>query len=338
MRTLIRARHVLGFERDGTTCCTEMQKSFTKKTALCTSGTAGVEPPTEDSDAGNALVAPGFIDLDVGVPDHALAHWASQDVRKGHQWLSRTSGAGVTTSSPWRSVSSFANTLSSSCCATASRRVCQSRPKRLVWADAGRIRGHGQRLADSACERTLARATGGVNVVRDDGTRDVMWDPSEGERSLGRCPAISGVPGATNRRLSCGPPCYHVVVPRHSEISKVTAVAAEQVSRSGCTACRTPLRWRSSGVSTGARSWSCSSRQGCYPVSCCCRTAPIWGKGKPRDSARLFREAEPAGRGRSIHRPLSFDFDPARGRSNSFDRYRAAGVNMALGSDSYPPD
>jgi cytosine/adenosine deaminase-related metal-dependent hydrolase len=300
-------------------------------------------PVDRTIDAGEAIVSPGFIDLDALADiDHALIDsWHGPETRDGLEWsedyfhhrrrdvfppdevafkrefaLSQLIRNGITTAMP---ISAETHNL---------------------WAET---------YDDMAATVAIAARLGirlyvgpayrsGVNVTRTDGTRDVLWNEPLGREGLADAIRFFRDFDGSHGGLihGCLLPCrIETVTP---ELMRATAAAAAELDclvRLHCLQGNVELmllrKWYGKGPIEVLDEAGLLGSRLLIPHA-------IYIGGHSRSPAapadELGRLAE---RGVTvIHCPMtSFRYGTAL---ESFDRYRRAGINIALGTDSFPPD
>ena len=300
-------------------------------------------PVDRTIEAGEAIVSPGFIDLDALADiDHALIDsWHGPETATGLEWsadyfnhrrrdvfppaevafkrefaLSQLIRNGITTAMPI------------------------SAETHNVWAETYDDMAETVAIASRLGIRLYAGPAyrSGVNVTRDDGSRDVLWNEPLGAEGLADAIRfVRDFDGAHEGLIrGCLLPCRIETVTR--DLMRATAEAAESLdclvrlhSLQGEVELallqkwygKTPLEVLDEAGLLGPR---LLIPHGMYVGGHSRNPAPPKGEVK--------RIAE---RGVTvIHCPMtSFRYGVAL---ESFDRYRAAGVNIALGTDSFPPD
>ncbi|MCA4134973.1 chlorohydrolase family protein [Arthrobacter sp. M4] len=342
MRTALHARYVVGF--DGADHVLHHDASVVYEDDRIIHVGPGWDGPTDhEMDLGNALLAPGFIDLDALADiDHALLDsWASHETALGLQWSERYFAEGrkdVFTLAERRLIREFALAQLAlhgvTTCMPIASEVHSS------WAetfdDAVVIADAAQRIGIRAYIGPSFRA--GVNVARVDGRRDVLWDEGEGDAGLADAARFLDYAESLDHPLIRGAllPCrIETLTP---ELMRGIAKAAKEHD--------VPVRLH---AMQGRLELELLGRQhGSSPLQLieesgllgCQLLVPhaIFGSGdgehaSPGDAElAVLAEAGVA----VVHCPLtSLHYGMVL---RSFDRYRDAGVRIAMGTDSFPPD
>ncbi|MEV3978070.1 amidohydrolase family protein [Nonomuraea sp. NPDC049758] len=336
MSTLIRASFVIGFDGEDHVIHRDACVVYDGDRIVHV-GRSWEGPVEEVIDAGEAIVGPGFIDLDALADiDHAVLdtwHADSSGLNWSHDYavnrrravfgledtlfmreyaLTQLIRNGVTTAMPIAAETHSA------------------------WAEsyeelagvveiAGRL---GLRMYLGPSYRS------GVPVLRADGGRDVHWDPGLGERGLADAVRfVRDVDGAHDGRIRGALlPCRIETVTL--DLLRATAQAAEELDclvRLHCMQGLTELRL--------LREWydrhplDVLAEVGLLGPRLLVPHALYLGDPGTPFEGSPDRLAALAG---IVHCPLTFVRygDALR----DFDRYRAAGVTVALGTDSFPPD
>jgi cytosine/adenosine deaminase-related metal-dependent hydrolase len=349
VRTALHARYVVGF--DGADHVLHHDASVVYEDDRIIHVGPGWDGPTDhEMNLGDALLAPGFIDLDALADiDHAiLDSWASPETAAGLQWseeyftgrrrdvftlderrvirqyaLAQLALHGITTCMPIASEahSSWAETFDDA----------------VAIVDAARQLGLRAYVGPSF--------RSGVNVSRSDGQRDILWDETKGEAGLADALRFLDYAEALDDDLIQGAllPCrVETLTP---ELMRSVAKAARERD--------VPVRLhamqgklelalldRHQGALLG-RHW-CASPLRLIEESGllgCRLLVPhaLFGAGGEDASPTDAELAVLADAGVAVvHCPLtSLRYGMVL---RSFDRYRDAGVRLALGTDSFPPD
>ncbi|GAA2412290.1 amidohydrolase family protein [Nonomuraea africana] len=333
--TVVRASYVIGFDgadhvvhRDG--CVVYSGDSIVHV------GPSYEGPADEVIDAGEAIVGPGFIDLDaLSDIDHALIDtWhASSD---GLTWSAEYAAGRRAAVFPLEEtlfMREYALTqLIRNGITTAMPIAAETHS---AWAEsyeefagiaeiAGRL---GLRMYLGPSYRS------GVPVMRD-GARDVHWEPELGEKGLAEAVRfVRDFDGAYDGRLRGALlPCRIETVTL--DLMRATARAAEELDclvrlhcMQGLTELRLLREWYGRHPLDVLESVGLLGPRLLIPHALYLGTPDAPFEGSPDRLAAL------AG---IVHCPLTtVRYGDAL---QDFDRYRAAGVNVALGTDSFPPD
>jgi cytosine/adenosine deaminase-related metal-dependent hydrolase len=341
-RTLIRGRFVIGFDGDDHVIVRDGSVVY-EGDRIVHVGHGYAAPVDETIDVGDGIVAPGFIDLDALADiDHAIIDtWQPRSLALGLQWseeyardrrrdvFSREDEAfqrqyalvqlllnGITTAMPIAAEThkGWAETLEQ-------------------VADMAQAAGElGIRMYMGPSYRS------GVNVVRADGTRDVHWDEPLGERGLAEAVEfVRRFDGAFSGRIrgSLLPCRIETVTPAllretrrwSDELGCLVRIHAAQ----GADERRFIRRWHDRAPIEFLDDLGFLGPRVSIPHAIFIRGSSLLPDDGPDELAILARTATTV-----IHCPLT---SIRHGRIlESFDRYRAAGVNVALGTDTFPPD
>ncbi|MEZ4510605.1 MAG: chlorohydrolase family protein [Chloroflexota bacterium] len=293
-------------------------------------------------DAGLAMICPGFIDLDALADiDHAILDtWVSPAISLGLQWsadyfrnhrhdlfsreeeafkhryaLSQLALNGVTTFMP------IAGEQYKAWCETYDE-----------FADVATIVDElGLRAYLGLSYRS------GVNVVHQDGSRDVLWNEAEGERGLrDAIRFVQTFDGAANGRIiGCLLPARIETVTL--DLLRQTKIAAEELNclirlhcLQGETEGRFLQQWYGKTAVQLLQELDLLRPQVLIPH------AMFLNKERPDPQSLSELEVFAKSGASVIHCPLVFA--RAGQALHSFRRYQAAGINLAMGSDTFPPD
>lgn len=331
MSTLVKASYVIGFDgadhvihRDGCVVYAGDTIQYVGKYREM--------PVDEVIDAGDAVVGPGFIDLDALADiDHAILDaWnASSD---GLTWSSDYARHRRTAVFPLEEtlfMREYALTqLIRNGITTAMPIAAETHS---AWAESyAELAG----MAEIAGRLGLRMYLGpsyrsGVPVVREDGGRDVLWEPELGERGLADAIRfVKDFDGAHDGRIRGALlPCR--IETLTLDLMRATARAAEELDclvRLHCLQGRTELRLL--GEWYGKR-----------PLRVLAETGLLGDRLIIPHAIYIDGDdelAQLAGIAGIAHCPLTMVRYGAA--LEDFDRYRAAGVTIALGTDSFPPD
>jgi len=294
-------------------------------------------------DAGNAIVGPGFIDLDALADiDHALIDcWQTPANILRLQWSEdyfhhRRRDVLPPAERDVKREFAFCQLLRNGI-TTAMSIAAETHS---AWAET-----YDEMAAAAAIARRLGLRTYlgpsyrcGVNVARADGGRDVLWDEAEGQRGFTEAVRFARDFSQSDDDLvrACLLPCRLETL--SLDIMRATAAAARQL---GC-----PVRVHC--LQGTLELQLLQEQHGRTPVELLADTGlldthlliahGIYIGGHSRNPRPYAGELETlAGAGVSVvHCPMtSLRFGSVL---ESFDRYRRAGVTLALGTDSYPPD
>ena len=329
---ILRARYVLG-HADGDHVLINDGEVGHKNGAITY---VGPRRAGDADDLGNALLLPGFVDLDAVTDlDHAiLDSWAEEDLRAGYQWspdyVARRRD--VFTRAERATIREFGLVQLllhgiTTCLPIAAETHSAWAETREDLRDMAAI---AQRLGVRAYLGPSYRA--GVPVA-EGAARGVIWDEAEGERGLAEAVGflddvdVLGDPLIRGALLPCR------IETMTTELLAATAKAAADRA--------VPVRIH---ALQGAHERTLLGR---LPVAMLCEAGLLDGHllvphglfldDGPRTPPSTESLAELAAAGVAIvHCPLT----SARygGVLNSFDRYRRAGITLALGTDSFPPD
>ncbi|MEV0583661.1 amidohydrolase family protein [Nonomuraea sp. NPDC050310] len=331
MSTLIKASHVVGFDGTDHVIHRDGCVVYSGDTVVHAGGPYD-GPVDEVIDAGLALVGPGFIDLDALADiDHAILDtWHGPGTAGGLAWSEDYFARRHAVFPPHDTLFMREYALTQLIRNGITTAMPIAAETHSAWAEsyeefagvaeiAGRL---GLRMYLGPSYRS------GVPVLRADGSRDVLWEPELGERGLADAIRFArDFDGAHDGRLR------GVLLPCRIEtltpgLLRATAEAAAELDclvRLHCMQGETELallsRW-----------------YGKHPLEVL-EEAGLLG---PRLIVPHARYLDPGQVGRLAalagiaHCPLtSVRYGDAL---HDFDAYRAAGVNVALGTDSFPPD
>ncbi|MDR3081891.1 MAG: amidohydrolase family protein [Streptomyces sp.] len=342
MRTLVTARHVVGHDpaTDDHVLIRDGQVVYEGSRIVHVGH--GYDPAEADEviDAGDALVGPGFIDLDALADiDHAILDtWHADD--RGLEWSQRYVDEGtedVFDAGDRAFVREYAlGQLLRNGITTAMPIAAETHS---AWAETYDDLAS---TADSAARLGLRMYLGpsyrsGVPVVTPDGDRDMRWRPEEGEAGLRDAVRFvrdfDGAHGDLIRGALL--PCrIETLTP---DLMRATAHAAEDLD------CLVRLHCLQ-GTGELAR---LAREHGATPLELLRRTGLLG----PR---LLIPHAIYIGGHSEVEAPYAGELDDLAtvagivhcphtmvrygAALEDFDRYRAAGVTIALGTDSFPPD
>jgi 8-oxoguanine deaminase len=342
MITKLTAKHIIGF-KDGDHALYRDAELVYENDRIVFVGHGYDGPVGRTIDAGDAIVSPGFIDLDALADiDHALIDaWHGPDTVDGLQWSEdylRNRRHEVFPPEDVAFKREFALT----------QLIRNGITTGMVIA-AETHNAWGETYEDMASTADIAGRLGlrmylgpayrsGINVAKADGTRDVIWDETEGEKGLADAIRfVQDFDGAHDGRITgCLLPCRIETVTL--DIMRKTAEAAEQLDcliRIHCLQGKTELRlldeWYGKAPIDVLEEVGLLGPRLLSPHG-------VFIGGHSRNPAPYAGEIERlAAAGVSIvHCPMtSLRYGTML---ESFDRYRDAGVNICLGTDSYPPD
>lgn len=342
MRTQISARYVLG-HRDGRHVLLRDASVVYEGDRIVYVGTGDPGPVDERIDAGEALLMPGLIDLDALCDiDHLLIDsWASPDTALGLQWSEdyfRNRRQHVFTAAERAAVREYALVQLALHGVTTYMPIASE--VHSVWAETAEdliaLAETGSRLGLRGYVGPTFRS--GVNVVGADGERTILFDEAEGEHGLAQAAAFLDWAEARRDPLVTGTllPCRietlttdlmravaelsadrDVLVRIHALQGLVERQLIEEAH--GCTPLELLDRVGLLGPRTLIPHVTFTDR---HPL--------VYGEDRG-DVARLVAAGISV-----IHCPLtSFRYGDVL---RSFRTYREAGLNLALGTDSFPPD
>ncbi len=342
MKTKVTGAFVIGFDGTDHVIYPDGEVVYEGETILFV-GHGYADPVDQTIDAGLALISPGLIDLDALADiDHAILDtWNPPELDLGLQWsedyfhhrrrdlftieeelfkrryaLVQLILNGITTAMPIG--------------AETYKGWCESYEE---FAGVAEIAGAlGLRMYLGPSYRS------GVNVVRPDGSRNVLWEPTLGEAGLdGAIRFVQDFDGAYNGLIRGALlPCrIETVTP---DLLRRTKAAADELgchirlhALQGLTEMRLLREWYDKTPLELLQELDLLGPNLLIPHG-------IYIGGHPDTDQPYRGELELlAETGTSIiHCPLtSIRYGNAL---DSFDRYRRAGVNLALGTDSFPPD
>ncbi|MEU2658653.1 chlorohydrolase family protein [Streptomyces sp. NPDC007325] len=342
MKTLITASHVIGYDpaaddhvliRDGQVVYEDSRIAYVGR---------GYDPAACDVvvDAGLALVGPGFVDLDALADiDHALLDtWHADD--RGLTWSQEYALQGpvaVFDAEDRAFIREYALAqLIRNGITTAMPIAAETHSD---WAE---TYDDLARVADGAARLGLRMYLGpsyraGAPVVTRDGARTVHWEPGRGDAGLADAVRFVRDFDGAHEGLIRGAllPCrIETLTP---ELMRATARAAEELDclvRLHCLQGTGELRWL-------------ADRHGTTPLGLLRETGllgprlliphAIYIGGHSEVAAPYAGELDAlASVAGIVHCPLTMVRYGAA--LEDFDRYRAAGVTIAMGTDSFPPD
>jgi 8-oxoguanine deaminase len=304
----------------------------------------GYPQPIEATvDAGDAIISPGFIDLDALADiDHGILDtWQPPDLALGLQWSEEYFRHGrrevfTPDEEAFKRRYALAQLLLNGI--TTAMPIAAETYK--AWDEPfDEMLG----VADTAAELGIRLYLGsayrsGVNVVRADGSRTVLWDEALGEAGLDRAVELARrVDGAHGGLIrGCLLPCRIETVTL--DLLRRTKAHADEL---GCL-----VRIHAAqGLVERQLLWEWYGRRPIelldelgllgprlsIPHVTYIRGRRELGNDGPDELAMLAESGTTV-----IHCPLT---SVRHGRAlESFDRYRSAGVNLALGTDTFPPD
>ncbi|WP_214320328.1 amidohydrolase family protein [Nonomuraea sediminis] len=339
MITLVKASHVIGY-RDGDHVVHRDGCVAYSADRIVYVGPSYPGPYDEVIDAGQAVVGPGFIDLDALADiDHAILDTWQAD-SSGLNWSldhARDRRAAVFPLEETLFMREYALTrLIRNGITTAMPIAAETHS---AWAEsydelagtasiAGRL---GLRMYLGPSYRS------GVPVVLPDGSRDVHWEPSLGEQGLADAVRfVKDFDGAFDGRIRGALlPCR--IETLTLDLMRATAAAAGELGclvRLHCLQGLTELRllreWYGKRPLDVLADTGLLDRRLLIPHALYAAGHPEAPGSGPDDLDRL------AGIAGIVHCPLTMVRYGAA--LHDFDRYREAGVTVALGTDSYPPD
>ncbi|MBN9620813.1 MAG: amidohydrolase family protein, partial [Actinobacteria bacterium] len=339
---LIRAQYVLG--HDGTDHVLHRDAVVVHSGGVVRYvGTEWPEPVDDVIDLGPALLMPGLIDLDaVADIDHALLDsWSPDSIRSGYQWseeYARHRRRAVFDADERATIREYALThLLLNGITTCMPIAAETHSD---WAethdDMVRVAAIAQRLGIRSYLGPSYRS--GVTVVRADGHRDVVWEPTLGEDGLGGAvDFLDHVAALGDDRLR------GVLLP-----CRIETMTPQLLAATAAAADDRGVLVRLHAMQGGLEHELLGQRLGYGPLELLERSGLLHERllvphatfpagpvaGVPAEAA-VRRRLGAAGV-TVVHCPLT----AARyGMAlRSFDRFREDGVNLALGTDSAPPD
>lgn len=300
-------------------------------------------PVDQTIEGGQAIVSPGFIDLDALADiDHAIIDtWNSPETSLGLQWsedyfTNRRRDVFTLEEEIFKRRYALVQLVLNG--VTTAMPIGAETHK--GWAE-----GYDEfaAVADMAGELGLRMYLGpsyrsGINVVRHDGTRDVLWDEAQGLDGLAEAVRfVRDFDGAHAGLIrGCLLPCRIETVTK--DLLRRTKQAADELNchvRLHCLQGLQELRF--------LRTWYNQTPLEVLaevdllgPRMLIPHAIYIGGHSETKEPYRGELEQLAATGTSVIHCPMtSIRYGNAL---ESFDRYRQAGVNMALGTDSFPPD
>lgn len=342
MITLIKAAFVIGYEHGDHAIYRDGEVAFEGNRIIFVG--RGFEGHVDRLiDAGQAIVSPGFIDLDALADiDHSLLDtWHPADRAAGLEWSEdyfdnrrhdvfspgdrdfrhefafvQLIRNGITTAMP------IGGEMHNAWCETYDE-----------WAAASAIAGQlGLRLYAGPSYRA------GVNGVHMDGTRDVLWNPALGEEGLRDAVRfVEDFDGAHDGliRACLLPARIETLTP---ELMWQTAEARERLGvlvRLHCLQGKRELAYLKKWYDKGPL--DLLDDNGLLGPDLLIPHAVFVGgsRGNPDGDLRDLERLAASG-ATVIHCPMATN--RFGGLLESFGRYRALGINLALGTDTYPPD
>ena len=339
--TRIRGRFVIGFE-DNDHVVYEHGEVVYRDDRVIFVGHGYDGPVDEEWDTGDAIVSPGFIDLDaLGDIDHAIWDtWLTADQARGIRWSEdyfRHRRAAVFSEDDidfrrrYALVQLLLNGIT-----TAMPIAAETYQ---AWAETAREM---RAMAERAIELGLRMYLGpsyrsGVNVTMTDGRPDVLFDEAEGERGCEEAVAFVREADALGSHLIHG-----ALLPARIETLTLDLVrrSREASDELGC-----PVRLH---AAQGAQEVAFLQQwYGKRPVPLLDELGFFGPRSMIVHAQHIGDPAEPGSRetelGILADSGTSIVYCPLTNMKyasplDSFDRYRAAGVNIALGTDTFPPD
>ena len=342
MITLIKSSFVIGFGERDHVVWTDAEIAYEgQKVIFVGRGFPG--QPDRVVDAGHAIVSPGFIDLDALADiDHALIDtWHGPETAPGLLWsqdyfLNRRRDVFTPEDRAFMRRYAFTQLIRNGI-TTAMPIAAETHSQ---WAE---TYAEMAAAADAAAELGLRIYLGpsfrsGINVTRDDGTRDVLWNEPLGAAGFTEAMRFARDYASRHGDLvrACLLPCR--IETLSLDIMKQTAAAMEELGclvRMHClqsTHEQTFLdRWYGRQAldlldETGLLGPRLLMPHGIYIGGHSSGARPYAGE----------RERIADAGATVIHCPMTMLRNAAV--METFDRFRQAGVNIALGTDSFPPD
>jgi len=342
MITLVKAAFVVGYQNGDHVIFRNGEVAFEDKTIIYVGdrfdGTAD-----RVIDAGYSILSPGFIDLDALADiDHAILDaWHGPETASGINWSEdyfrhRRRDVFSPEDRDFRHEFAFTQLIRNG--------ITTAMPiggeMHNIWAETCE---EWAAAADIAARLGLRMYTGpsyrsGINVVKADGTSDVLWNEELGERGLDDAIRFVRDFDGAHDGLIRGVllPCRIETITR--DIMRRTAKAAAELGvkvRVHCLQGLNELRYLSAWYDSTPL--ELLEETGLLGPSLLIPHAIFVGghsrnkTGDPGDLAKLAASGATV-----IHCPMtSLRYGTAL---ESFPRYRAAGVNIAMGTDSFPPD
>jgi cytosine/adenosine deaminase-related metal-dependent hydrolase len=342
VRTRLTARFVVGYDggdhvvyRDGEVVYEDDRVVFVGH------GYAG--PVDATIDAGDALAGPGFVDLDaLADVDHAvLDTFQPPDLARGLAWSEdyfHTRRHEVFTPQETRDLRRYALVQLLLNGITTAMPIAAETYR--AWAETGEeLAG----VAETAGQLGLRMYLGpsyrsGINVVRADGTPAVLWDEPLGEEGLQQAVEfVRRFDGAYAGRIrGCLLPCRIETVTL--DLLRATRRYADELgcpvrlhAAQGLQELRFLREWYGQRPIPLLASLGFLGPHTSIPHVLYVRGQPDVGDDGPDDVAILAETGTTV-----IHCPLT---SVRHGHAlDTFDRYRQAGVNLAMGTDTFPPD
>lgn len=343
MRTKLSAKYIVAFDGSRHVLLRDGQVVF-EGNSIVFVGRNCPERCDEELDCGNAIVSPGFVDLDaLGDIDHGLVHCEAPDTIQNHLLWSRSyydKGSREILSAEeeaFKSLYAYVQLIRHG--VTTAMPITSVFYKR--WAE---TREEIEAAAHHAGRLGLRVYLGpsyqsGMRVVNPDGSWEVLFKEDEGRRGLERAVQfVKEFDGAYDGRVR------GVLVPERIETQTEENLLATRAAADAL-GCRVRLHAAQGSFEYG---WI-RKRQGLTPlqyldkIGFLGRTTLIPhalyvpGYGDIHDAPEGNDVELLARTGTTvIHCPLVYARSGVA--LESFGRYRRAGVNMAMGTDTFPPD
>jgi 8-oxoguanine deaminase len=342
VRTRLRARFVVGYEGDDHVVYPHGEVVYEdERIVFVGHGYGG--PVDVDVDAGDALVGPGFIDLDaLADVDHGIFDtFQPPALAGGLSWSEdyfRTRRREVFSPAETRDLRRYALvhlllngiTTAMPIAAETYREWAETEEELAAVAEiAGAL---GLRVYLGPSYRS------GVSVVRGDGSPAVLWDEPRGEEGLHQAVALfRRVDGACGGRIrGCLLPCrIETVTP---DLLRETRRLADELgcpvrlhAAQGLQELRFLQEWYGRRPIPFLADLGFLGPRTAIPHALYVRGQREVGETGPDDLALLAESGTTV-----VHCPLT---SVRHGHAlETFDRYRRAGVNLAMGTDTFPPD
>lgn len=342
-RTVVRAEHVLGYSDGDHVLHRDAEVEYEGDRVTYVGPRRGSDTADHVLELGNALVLPGFIDLNAICDiDHALLDsWVDPGLARGHQWSAayfREGRRHVFTAEERAVIREYA--LAQLLLGGVTTAMPIASEVHSEWAetcdDMIALGAAAQRLGIRGYLGPSFRS--GVRVTGDDGNLAVMWDEKRGRQGLEDALAFLdhvealGDPRIRGALLPCR------LETLTEDLMAATARAARERDVHVRLHCMQGLaEHRLLDESCGASPFELLRRTGLLETKLLVPHATFTRTGDPPGAPDAAVLTALARAGVSvIHCPLvsARHAMPLR----SFDSHRAAGLNIAIGTDTFPPD